>query len=81
MAKKLKALCSSAKKANLLLAPVVGVGCPGIIAEDGVSQCALRSLQVENFFFDGVARDEPQCDDPLVLPNAVAPVDCLCLDG
>ena len=35
MAKKLKALCSSAKKANLLLAPVVGVGCPGIIAEDG----------------------------------------------
>ena len=44
MMQMLKTLLSNAKKSNLLLAPVVGVGCPGIIREDGAIERGSQNL-------------------------------------
>ena len=50
-------------------------------AEDGIGQFAFSFLQLQHFFLDRVARDQPVGEDRLVLPDAVGAVDGLRFHG
>src|SRR2546425_13173105 len=51
-----------------------------IAGDDGVGKFLFTFLKFEDFFFDGIAGDEPVCKYIARLPDAVAAVDGLCLN-
>src|SRR5450755_2936826 len=52
-----------------------------IFADDGGGQIALGALQLQNFLFDSIARDQAIGEDLVHLADAVGAVDGLGFDG